>query len=460
MIKAKNIWNIIWKCTIILAFFAVAFYMHTFHEPWSDEAQSYLLARDNSFIEVFKYIRYEGTPPLWVFIIKLFINFGGSYETLYILPLIISTVGVAIYVFKINVPKYLKVLFPFTYFILCQYTIVARNYCMVFLALMIVASIYPDRMKKTWRYCLSLIFLMQISLHTFLIAGSLFLLFIMEIKDENKFKQYTKYFAVTAMFFVIILIIMFPPNDCYITGRRGVDLFKVLGHATFSSSDNILINALVFYVVITIILFNCNNIRKGVKHIIILFLPIMSLMTSVRCSNWHYGIITILILFYSIITDTINKKYMIKFMFLVLCIVQVLWSINFIIYDYNNNYSAGKSASEYIKLNEYKGKSIAGYGYDITAIQPYFEKNIFANSIMIEKSFWIWNMKQLENDKSFYDIEHDIYIISCYRLQNYAGLIRRLENLGYTYNYLESDLFYKYETSEPKGYIIFEKIEN
>ena len=58
---------------ITVVFLLLSLVVSNFHEHWSDEAQSYLLARDNSFAEIFHYIKYEGTPALWVIIIKIFI---------------------------------------------------------------------------------------------------------------------------------------------------------------------------------------------------------------------------------------------------------------------------------------------------------------------------------------------------------------------------------------------------
>lgn len=59
--------------SITVIFAVLSLTVSSFHEHWSDEAQSYLLARDNSFLEIFQYIKYEGTPALWVIIIKIFI---------------------------------------------------------------------------------------------------------------------------------------------------------------------------------------------------------------------------------------------------------------------------------------------------------------------------------------------------------------------------------------------------
>ena len=58
---------------------------------------------------------------------QIFLSLGGTYQTFYILPIILSTIGLILFEYKIKVPWYIKIIFPFTYFIFYQYTIVARS---------------------------------------------------------------------------------------------------------------------------------------------------------------------------------------------------------------------------------------------------------------------------------------------------------------------------------------------
>ena len=72
-----NVKKYTWKIIIIIIFTILVLSLSNTHEHWSDEAQSFLLARDNSITELFYYMKYEGTPPLWVIIIKIFILLGN-----------------------------------------------------------------------------------------------------------------------------------------------------------------------------------------------------------------------------------------------------------------------------------------------------------------------------------------------------------------------------------------------
>lgn len=55
-----------WRIAVFVAYIAVVACVMAFHEPWFDEAQSWLIARDASFRDMLL-VRphYEGHPPLW-----------------------------------------------------------------------------------------------------------------------------------------------------------------------------------------------------------------------------------------------------------------------------------------------------------------------------------------------------------------------------------------------------------
>ncbi len=67
---------------LALSFFSVLLIIViSFHEPWFDEAQSWLIARDASFHDMLLVIpHYEGHPPLWWFILSIPSKLGLPYE--------------------------------------------------------------------------------------------------------------------------------------------------------------------------------------------------------------------------------------------------------------------------------------------------------------------------------------------------------------------------------------------
>ena len=137
---------------ILIVFIAVGIICGKEHEAWEDEAQAWLIARDNGWLSIPSAVRYEGTPALWHLILKVFIVFGLKYEYLFVIPMLFSTVGIVILLFYIDIPDVYKVLISFSYFIFYWNLVVARSYCLVFPLMMLLVLFYKDKKKKPLRF--------------------------------------------------------------------------------------------------------------------------------------------------------------------------------------------------------------------------------------------------------------------------------------------------------------------
>ena len=74
---------------ITIFFIILSFIIAKKNEPWADEAHAWLLARDTDLVTLFtKYLHTEGHPALWHIVLKGFQAIGGTYELMYILPII------------------------------------------------------------------------------------------------------------------------------------------------------------------------------------------------------------------------------------------------------------------------------------------------------------------------------------------------------------------------------------
>lgn len=94
--KKDTIINII----ILALFIIISLSVGAYHEPWADEAQSWLIAREATISEIlFTVERYEGTPPLWHLLLKLLINLGYQYEYFYVISVFFSSLGVRTFSF-------------------------------------------------------------------------------------------------------------------------------------------------------------------------------------------------------------------------------------------------------------------------------------------------------------------------------------------------------------------------
>ena len=114
------------------AYSALVAFAIPFHEPFADEAQGWQLARSLSLASLFKtYIRYEGAPGLWHFLLWILVRAHVSYTGLHWISGAIAVAATALLLFKSPFPLYLKLAFPFTVFLVYQYAVVARNYVLV-----------------------------------------------------------------------------------------------------------------------------------------------------------------------------------------------------------------------------------------------------------------------------------------------------------------------------------------
>jgi hypothetical protein len=98
------------------------------HEPWFDEAQAWLLARDSRLLDLINiHLRYEGSPGLWHLILSPVAQSGFPYASLNRIGALFAMFGVANFLLYAPFPLFIRILFPFSYFMLYQYAIVARS---------------------------------------------------------------------------------------------------------------------------------------------------------------------------------------------------------------------------------------------------------------------------------------------------------------------------------------------
>jgi len=456
--KKIKILKKIGKILIIVLFVITSTFIALKHEHWSDEAQSFLLARDNSLIELFGYMKYEGTPPLWVLVLKLFIILGGTYETLFILPILFSTIGLIIFEFKIKAPWYIKVLFPFTYFIFYQYSIVARSYCMIFPMLMLIASIYEKRLEKPILYAVILFFFMNISLHTLVISGSLYLIFLIDVFKNKKFKDKKIIIASVLIFFTLLLacICTIPAKDSYIP-KYGRDIEHVISEATIGSKFSVRVEIVVTLITAGILIFTIK--KRQVVDLFILILPVTAILIFIVYQCWHVGIIWLLIFTICIINNSINENIVTKMFILIVCLTQLYWTISSANYDINNKYSASKDVAEFLKDEYFDGKTIYGFGYGTTAIQPYFDYNVFENR-NTDKSFHFWKLDNGYMDQTEAAINQvDVYVVSDFDKWQYGNLMGYLARNGYYKYGFEGNTYIKDGIFESESYHVYVKIE-
>ena len=132
-----------------------------FHEPWRDEAQTWLIARDVPLWEIPGYMSYEGHPCLWHLIIVPFAKLSMPYFTQNLVSLIIMTISVVVLLNYSKLSLFLKTILIFSPVFTYYYPVIARSYCLIPLCLFATAVFFKNRKDHPVRYTLAIAFLIQ-----------------------------------------------------------------------------------------------------------------------------------------------------------------------------------------------------------------------------------------------------------------------------------------------------------
>lgn len=385
---------------IIIVFLIFSLLIGAHHEPWTDEAQSWIIARDATVFEIiWKLARYEGTIPLWQLTLKFFIRLGLSYEYFYIIPIIISLFGLIVFLKKVEVPTYVKILLPFTYYIFYQYTIVARSYCYLLLAFSLLLITYKSRHQKPLKYIFALIFLSLISMHGTIAFFVLGILFFIEKLKQKELKSCIKEIVIFSIVCIIEVIILFPSSDLYMTVSAAFSIPEIIISiwGVVTGSGNIFqrnYNTIAFLILLFLFIKVCLVKNKDVSIVTgIVFL----FMFIIRFACHHGGIIFYLMIFgvlayYDELKE--KSKYFEK-IFAIGLILYCIMSIQSGINDFSKQYSGAKEMANYIKENKYHEKNIYGFGFLDISLQPYFEENLYKN---MDEAIYRWS----SNNEDFY----------------------------------------------------------
>lgn len=128
------------ETAVLLGYAAVVAVGILWHEPWADEAQAWLMARDLGWWKMMAHaVRYEGSPGLWHTILWVLARFGVSYAGMHWVSGAIAVAGVVVLLRDSPFPWPLRILLPFGFWLAYQDAVIARSY-VVFAALAFPAA--------------------------------------------------------------------------------------------------------------------------------------------------------------------------------------------------------------------------------------------------------------------------------------------------------------------------------
>ena len=164
-----------------------------FHEPWFDEAQSWLIARDSPIASIFSIrTHYEGHPPFWNLLFAIAAKNGVPYEFgIKGIQLVCASLLGAWLIFKSpfkHTSSLATFLIPFTYFACFQYGVTSRPYALLCLSLLVAAHYWNSADSKTSSACklaISLMFMCLLSVYGIAFAAGFTIAWIWRVFSKN-----------------------------------------------------------------------------------------------------------------------------------------------------------------------------------------------------------------------------------------------------------------------------------
>ncbi|HOW98226.1 MAG TPA: hypothetical protein P5567_05330 [Kiritimatiellia bacterium] len=150
------------------------------HEPWRDEAQTWLIGRDASLAETFALLRYQAHPALWYLLVRPLARLGAPYAFMGLLHGLLA-VGSAFLVLRFApLPRLTRALLVFSFWMVWMYAVESRVYAVGILLMFLIAWRYPQRHEQPWRHGLLVALLFNSNLHMAFLAAGLSALFAWE----------------------------------------------------------------------------------------------------------------------------------------------------------------------------------------------------------------------------------------------------------------------------------------
>ena len=421
--------SVIWAFLVILLYSAINIVVLSRHEPWEDEAQAWLIARDLNIISIFKQMGYEGSPALWHMLLVPLAKSGLPYISESILHLVIAVAAVTVFILYAPFSKVTKVLFIFSYYMAYEYSIIARNYNLTILLLFLIAALYAKRFQSPVKYSFLIFLLFNTNVHSFFIAFSLTLLFAWEL-HRNKILAGLSRIAVFIMLtggLLSSLQLLSPPDnmnygifgdDVYLHGVHYMAPFVAMANAFFPWHTLFIAPGMYIYAVVISFFIFCIVISTIVKKPPALFIFSVSFAGLFYIFAFkyvgfvrHHGFILILLIFSLWISryysnsekEFLNRSFKINLSGISVVVINaflalsLLCSLRFQYMDYRYKFSGAEEMADFIKKNQLDAQIIIAHRSRKTcALLPYLpEKKFWYAGIEDYGTFITWNVKYL-----------------------------------------------------------------
>jgi hypothetical protein len=373
---------------VFCGYLAAVFVAVAHHEPWADEAQSWLVARDLPFWKmIFSQMRYENSPGLWQTLLWLAQHvFHAPYPAMNYIGAVLAAAGAGVLIFCAPFPRPVRYLMSSSYYLVYQYAVVARPYVMLLLLGGLAAIFY--RRRAPIRLAIAIALLCGSSVHGAILAAAITMgaaWHVLVKRDWPASESRGRYLAAAAiavMAGIMLVVIVFPPADAGgevlgIHQSANLETFvALLNHTTIEPS---LIGACLLLALIVF------AVRSGEPVVFVTSVGgLLAFEWFMVVLPQHVGAIVVALIVSLWIAWPPEKGWNPELAITSLVLgamfaIQTAWAVSAWRHDFSTPYSGSKDAAIYLKQVGADHERIFGFCYPMVAIQAYFDHSIFAN---------------------------------------------------------------------------------
>ncbi len=444
------------------------------HEPWFDEAQAWLLARDDSLWHLLSsQMRYEGSPPLWHLLLMGPAKLGAPYATITVIAVAIAIAGAYVLVRHSPFPLPLTLGVLFSFVVAYQYAVVARSYVLLPLLLFLLAIAWAGRIRDPWPFVLILGLLASTSTHGLLVAGSVFLVHLLQVwrpidKVPLSVPVRRAHLRSGVAFMVLcglLVLELWPAQDQSLGSGFNLDPMHFLTVAPAVLRNALAGDAFIAFAAVALSAWWFRRTRT----LLLWALPTLALLTlaAVKYQNqWHDGIpflVWVFALWVSLAQgpaggwgsrlDSWARSGAYLAMAAVL-VVQAGWWWQTVRHDWTYPYSGSRQLAAWLEAQPASAELFA-IGFHSLAALPYLDRNVYANNNGGGAAYMHWSTSpRLDDDIwSVWLAEPDIIVWS---VRSRRALMDPALPGYERVAVFEGDMYWKNRAIERDAYYVFE----
>jgi hypothetical protein len=392
----------LWIRTLALALYAAAVLFGSYHhEPFSDEADPWVFARDADIASEFRpYFSNTGHPPLWYLLLIPFARLGFGIEAMQYLNAAFAVAAAYLLLFRSPFSLWFTLPLLASSFMAYQYAVVARGYMLMILLLFGVACAYRHRHRHPVRYGLLLGLLCNTEIFAAVPAGILALMFAWESwglrKKVAALETRLKAWALGAALFVAGALtsiysllpaegrreqfsnLYFHPGDAVNAVRNG--FFPMIQERSWEMDS-------LFFTAASLLAWLAWSLRKHAGMLVFYLVWVGWFLFFFACiypgNTWHFTLFCVFCVATIWIAQSSENRAVgkPKAMLLVLALTffaTIPLSVERYAYDAENPYGIGKSLAGFLKENEYDEEMIISRLCHVTAeVSAYLPQTVF-----------------------------------------------------------------------------------